>query len=712
MKQIIQNLKTGETSLLEVAAPEVAPGKLLIHTRSSLISSGTERMLVDFGKAGYLAKARQQPDKVKEVLSKAKTDGFAATFEAVQSKLSQPIPLGYCNVGVIAAVGSGVRGFSVGDRVVSNGNHSEVVSVGKNLCARIPDNVSDEQASFVVLAAIGLQGIRLAELTLGEEVVVVGLGAIGLLTVQMLRAHGCRVMAVDVQEDRLKLARQFGATTANPKAGQDVLSTAQAFSSGRGVDAVIITASSKDSDIVSQAAKMCRKRGRIILVGVTGLNLVRDDFYEKELSFQVSCSYGPGRYDVDYEEAGHDYPIGFVRWTEQRNFEAVLALMASRHIDALPLISQKVPFEQAPDIYRKLSQGDQGLGLILQYSTPAIERLQKTVVLAESPVRTNAGKHSAVVGFIGAGNYASRVLIPAFKNAGASLHSIVSSGGLSGTVHGSKAGFDFSTTDVDSVLGNDLIDTIAIATRHDSHADLICRALKAEKRVFVEKPLAINREGLNAVRKEYLRQMEAGGGADNRLTVGFNRRFAPHVVKMKSLIDEIAEPKTFIMTMNAGNVSEDHWVHDSEKGGGRIIGEACHYIDLMRFFVGAEIVDVTARCMGRSASRKVSEDNATITLGFADGSFGSINYFSNGSSAYPKETVQAFSAGRVLMLDNFRVLKGFGWPRFKKLASWRQDKGQLSCVREFLDGRAIPFEELIEVATVSLDVADLLRKQS
>ena len=718
MKQIIQNLKSGETSLLEVAAPEVARGNLLIHTRSSLISSGTERMLVEFGKASYLAKARQQPDKVKEVLSKVKTDGLAATYEAVQSKLSQPIALGYCNVGEVVAVGADVTGFSIGDRVVSNGNHAEVVSVAKNLCAHIPDNVSDDQASFVVLAAIGLQGIRLANLTLGEDIVVVGLGAIGLMTVQMLRAHGCRVLAVDVQEDRLQLAAQFGAATVNPMDGEDVLAAAEVFSNGRGVDAVIITASSKSHDIVSQAAKMCRKRGRIILVGVTGLNLVRDDFYEKELSFQVSCSYGPGRYDSVYEDAGYDYPIGFVRWTEQRNFEAVLALMSSSQIDAVPLISHKVPFEQAPDIYRKLSEGDQGLGLILQYSAPSSERLKKTIALPIRAAPPNLTVQASVVGFVGAGNYASRVLIPAFKKAGARLHSIVSSGGLSGSIHGGKAGFEFSSTDVDAVFSNDAINIIAIATRHDSHADLICKGLKSGKSVFVEKPLAIDREGLAAVKKEYLQQRRISVGSENsHLMVGFNRRYSPHITKMKSLLDKVDKPKTFIMTMNAGNIPENHWVHDSEKGGGRIIGEACHYIDLMRFLAGSEIVDVTARCTGQSAFRKLNDDNATITLGFANGSFGTINYFSNGSSAFPKETVQVFSAGRVLTLDNFRVLKGYGWPGFKKFKTWRQDKGQLRCVAEFLAGvaldkHAIPFEELIEVASVSLEVAELLRKQS
>ena len=715
MKQIIQNLKNGETSLIEVPSPKVSRGNLLIHTTVSLISAGTERMLVDFGKAGYLAKARQQPDKVKEVLAKVKTDGLAATYEAVQSKLSQPIALGYCNVGEVVEVGLGVEGFAIGDRVISNGNHSEVVSVPKNLCARIPDNVSDEQASFVVLAAIGLQGIRLTNPTLGEHIVVVGLGVIGLLTVQMLRAQGCRVLAIDVQDERLKLAAQVGALTANPSAGEDVLSVADEFSRGQGVDAVIITASTKSHDVVSQAAKMCRKRGRITLVGVIGLNLVRDDFYEKELRFQVSCSYGPGRYDPDYEEAGHDYPIAFVRWTQQRNFEAVLDLMSSGAVDALPLISQRVPLEKAPDLYLKMSDGDQGLGMIIHYSSHASARAEKTIVLPKLSSNKSLVTDAVVVGFIGAGNYGSRVLMPAFKAAGAQLHSVVTSSGLSGSIHGANSGFEYSSTDINAVINNDSIDTIVIATRHDSHSNLVCRGLQAGKNVFVEKPLAIDREGLEAIKAQFLDQQDIPH--NYHLMVGFNRRYSPHVTKMKSLLDSVNEPKSIIMTMNAGHIPPNHWLHDSEVGGGRIIGEACHYIDLMCYLVGSEIISSNARSMGQLVSRKINDDNAVITLGFADGSFGSINYLSNGSSAYPKETIEVFSAGRVLALDNFRRLKGYGWSGFKALRTWRQDKGQKACVEAFLSGirsnkPAIPLSELLAVTAVSLDIAEQLRKQS
>ncbi|MAV65408.1 MAG: dehydrogenase [Candidatus Marinimicrobia bacterium] len=718
MKQLIQNLQNGETSLVEVPSPNVSSNNLLIHSTNSLISAGTEKMLVDFAKSGYLAKARQQPDKVKEVIDKIKNDGFSTTYEAVKSKLSQPITLGYCNVGKVVEIGHNVNDFSVGDRVVSNGSHSEVVSVSKNLCAQIPDNVTNEEASFTVLAAIGLQGIRLAKPTLGESFAVIGLGSIGLLTVQMLIAQGCRVLAIDIQDERLQLAKDFGATTINPKEGNDVISFAKKFSRGQGIDGVIITASTKSNEVISQAANICRKRGRIVLVGVTGLDLSRDDFYEKELSFQVSCSYGPGRYDPNYEEGGNDYPIAFVRWTEQRNFEAVLDLMSSKKINLAPLISHRIPFEDAPKFYSKISEGEQGLGMLIEYSSSSDARISKTITLPNNDSQDKSSyKDDIVLGFIGAGNYASRVLIPTFKSFNTKLHSVVTSNGLSGTIHGINSNFKYSSTNINDIISNDEINTIAIATRHDSHSDLICQAIDANKNVFVEKPMAIDRKGLQAIKN----LNHAGGKSqkkkNNQIMVGFNRRFSPHIIKMKSLLDSTNEPKTLVMTMNAGSIPENHWVHDTDIGGGRIIGEACHYIDLMRYLVGFEITNAVATCMGKKVSGKANDDNASITINFADGSFGTINYFSNGSSSFPKEAINVFSGGKVLSLDNFRVLRGFGWKNFRRMRTWQQDKGQKNCIKSFLDGiktnkPAIPFNELYEVASLSIDIAENLRKQS
>ncbi|WP_060483749.1 bi-domain-containing oxidoreductase [Pseudomonas sp. NBRC 111123] len=714
MKQVVQNMASGETSLVQAPVPGVRSGALQINTSRTLISAGTERMLVGFGKANWIEKARQQPDKVRMVLQKVQTDGLATTIEAVQSKLAQPLPLGYCNVGVVAATGAGVSGFKAGDRVVSNGPHADVVVVPKNLCALIPDSVSDEAASFTVLASIGLQGIRLAQPTLGEAFVVTGVGLIGLVTVQLLRAQGCRVLAIDFDEQKLALARNYGAETCNPGKGEDPVAAGMAFSRARGVDGVIITASTKSSDPVTQAANMCRKRGRIVLVGVTGLELNRADFYEKELSFQVSCSYGPGRYDPTYEEQGNDFPIGFVRWTEQRNFEAVLDMLASGQLDVGQLISHRFAFEDAADAYQTLTSENSALGIVLEYHSAPQERHVKDVTLVpQSNIAFDPVK--PVVGFIGAGNYASRMLIPAFKAAGAQFHTIVTAGGLNGVIHGSKAGFAHASTDVGAMLADQTINTVAIVTRHDSHARFVSQVLEAGKHVFVEKPLAIDEQGLADVQAAY--DLAVQKGLKPHLMVGFNRRFSPQVQKMKALLTAVKEPKSLIMTMNAGAIPADHWTQDEAVGGGRIIGEACHFIDLMRFLVGSPIVSIQARRMGDSPAVAVTEDKASITLGFEDGSFGTIHYLANGAASFPKERVEVFAAGRVLQLDNFRKLKGFGWPGFSKLNLWKQNKGQSECAAAFLaavgQGKAtpIPSDEIFEVARVSVEVARMLRAQ-
>ncbi|MFC0147416.1 bi-domain-containing oxidoreductase [Sphingobium scionense] len=544
--------------------------------------------------------------------------------------------------------------------------------------------------------------------TLGEAFVVTGAGLIGLLTIQLLRAQGCRVLAIDFDEAKLAIARGFGADTCNPARGEDPIAAGIAFSRGTGVDGVIITASTKSSDPVTQAARMCRKRGRIVLVGVTGLDLNRADFYEKELSFQVSCSYGPGRYDPAYEDQGQDYPIGFVRWTEQRNFEAVLDLMASGQMDVRPLISHRFPFEDAPAAYERLA-GDKGsLGILLGYQHAVEERHKRTVEL--HPTVTTIAPSAPVVGFIGAGNYAGRMLIPAFRKAGATLHSIASAGGVSGVVQGKRLGFTNATSDTAGLLNEPAINTVAIATRHDSHAKLTIDALHAGKHVFVEKPLALNLEELEAVK-------EAHAAANRLVMVGFNRRFAPLVQAMKRQLDPVREPKSIIMVMNAGAIPADHWTQDQATGGGRIIGEACHHIDLMRFLVGAPIVSMSARKMGDNHAVEITEDKAVLTLGFADGSFGTIHYLANGGASFPKERVEIFTAGRTLQLDNFLRLRGYNWRGFRNQKSWRQDKGQEACAAAFLSAISnggpapIPFDELEEVARITIEAADMLRAQ-
>jgi len=708
MKQILQSLKDGNTELAEVPAPRVGSGQLLISTTATLVSAGTERMLVEFGKANWIDKARQQPDKVRMVLDKVKTDGLAATTDAVLSKLDQPLALGYCNVGRVSELGRGVSGFAVGDRVVSNGKHAEVVSVPMNLCARIPDCVTDEQASFTVLAAIGLQGIRLVNPTLGECVVVTGLGLIGLVTVQMLRAQGCRVLGIDFDPARLAMAKKFGAEVVNPGAGEDVLSAAQAFSRGRGVDAVIITASTKSNEPVSQAANMCRKRGRIVLVGVTGLELSRADFYEKELSFQVSCSYGPGRYDPAYEEGGQDYPVGFVRWTEQRNFEAVLDLLASGQLDVGPLVSHRFELARAEEAYALLSSKEPSLGIILEYPAAkddggalAEALKQRKVVL--QPQTVAPGRGSVV--FLGAGNYAGRVLIPAFKEAGAHLHAVVSGGGVSAVHYGKKYGFTEAGTDSAAALNDSGADTAVIATRHDAHARQVLAALEAGKHVFCEKPLCLTLDELAEI------EAAATSRPGQLLMIGFNRRFAPQVVKVKSLLDTVMLPKSFIMTVNAGEIPPDHWTQDRAVGGGRIIGEGCHFIDLLRHLAGAPIKTAHVFALGKHAAVPVVDDKVTITLQFEDGSVGTVHYLANGDKGFPKERLEVFCAGRVLQLDNFRKLRAWGWPGFQKMDLWKQDKGQGACAKAFIDavktgGRApISQSEIFEVSRVTIEAA-------
>lgn len=703
MKQILQSLKTGVTEIVAVPVPRVRGGQVLVATSTTLVSAGTERMLVEFGKAGWIEKARQQPDKVRMVLEKMKTDGLMPTVEAVFNKLNQPLPLGYCNVGRVAQVGAGDTAFKVGDRVISNGPHAEVVSVPFNLCAKVPDSVSDDEAAFTVLGAIALQGIRLIQPTLGETVVVTGLGLVGLMTVQLLRANGCRVLGIDFDPAKLALAEQFGAEVVDLAAGRDPVAIATAYSRGRGVDAVIVTAATKSSEPVHQAALMCRKRGRIVLVGITGLELSRDDFFKKELTFQVSASYGPGRYDPNYEEKGQDYPVGFVRWTEQRNFEAVLDMMADGRMDVKPLISHRFLINEAENAYELVSGSGSSLGILLKYPGIEINQEASTVPLV-TPISQNTTPASGgcSISLIGSGNYATAVLAPAFKVTGARLRSVASSAGVSGVHAGRKFGFEETTTDTDRLFADSHTNTIVVATRHDSHARFVRQALLASKHVFVEKPLCLTLDELIAIESSYTTMV-----SPPLLMVGFNRRFAPQVRRIKQLLDGIDGPKTFVMTVNAGAIPTNHWAQDRDVGGGRIVGEACHFIDLLRFLAGVPITGHQRMSMD-SATR----DTVTLQLSFADGSIGTVHYFANGSKAFPKERLEVFAAGRVLQLDNFRTLKGFGWPRFSKMNLWRQDKGQRACVQAFVDAiqfglpSPITVAEIFEVSRVSVELAE------
>lgn len=697
MKQIIQSFKTGATILEEVPAPQVRSNQVLIKTTRTLVSLGTERMLVEFGKANLLQKARAQPDKVKMVLDKIKADGLMPTLETVFNKLEQPLPLGYCNVGRVIGVGKGVTEFKVGDRVASNGQHAEFVSIPQNLVAHIPDHVTDEEATFTVIGAIGLQGIRLINPTFGETIVVTGLGLIGLITAQLLMANGCTVIGIDLDEEKLKIAEACGVKTINPRAGDDPVKSVMGFTNGVGADGVIITASAKTNDIISQAANMSRKRGRIILVGVIGLNLSRAEFYQKELSFQVSCSYGPGRYDDDYEQKGQDYPLPFVRWTEKRNFETILQAIASQRLNVKQLITEIIALDNYKDIYGDIGQS-KSIASILSYP-------EDSKPTASVSINSNAfAGAKGILGIVGAGNFSKMTMLPALSKCKAKIKYISSAGGVSGTALAKKHGISKSTTDYNEILQDAEVDTVIITTRHNLHAPMTIQALNAGKNVFVEKPLALNLSELNQI-------IEAYKKSNKNVTVGFNRRFSPHIQKIKSVISAKAS-KNIMATMNAGFIPADVWVHDLQVGGGRIVGEACHYIDLITFLSGSKVKAVCMSAMGTQPQENT--DNVSILLKYENGDNGVINYFSNGSKAYAKERVEVYAQEQTIIMDNFRSTTGYGTKGFSKLKT-KLDKGHHAQFKLLVDrisqGGAplIPFDEIINTTQASFAAIQSLK---
>lgn len=698
MKQIIQDIKNGATILEEVPAPIVRRGSILIQTTRSLVSLGTERMLVEFGKSSLIQKARQQPDKVKQVLDKIKTEGLMPTLEAVFNKLGEPLPLGYCNVGRVIAVGEGVSEFKMGDRVASNGHHAEYVCVPKNLAAHIPEGVSDEEAAFTVIGSIGLQGIRLLNPTLGETVVVVGLGLIGLLAAQLLRANGCTVIGTDIDEAKLSLAKQWGIIPFNPSKG-DVVKFVHEQTSGVGADGVIITASAKNNQIIAQSAQMSRKRGRIILVGVIGLDISRADFYEKELSFQVSCSYGPGRYDEEYEQKGNDYPLPYVRWTEKRNFETVLQAIYTAQINVKELITEVVKLKDYLQIYGEIGQS-KAIASIIEYDVKNNQGPEHNVRLQEYNLTASKG----IIGIIGAGNFTKMTMMPILKECGASVKYIASNGGVTGTSLAHKYKITNSTTDYKQIINDPEVDLVMITTRHNLHAMMVVEALHAGKNVFVEKPLALNTAELDLI-------IEAQQSTGKSVMVGFNRRFSPHFRKMKSIVANAS--MNVIATMNAGMIPANVWVHDMMVGGGRIIGEACHYIDLIIFLTGSKVKSVCMNALGHHPEENT--DNASILLKMENGCTGVINYFANGSKAYSKERVEVYSQERTLIMNNFRKTEGFGTKGFSSLKT-KIDKGHKqqfqSLIQSIVSGGTplIPFDEIINTTKASFAAIESLKQ--
>ncbi|HEY5462804.1 MAG TPA: bi-domain-containing oxidoreductase [Hanamia sp.] len=697
MKQIIQSFKTGETILEDIPAPQVSRGCVLIQTTRSLVSLGTERMLVEFGKSNLIQKARQQPDRVKQVLDKIKTDGLVPTLEAVFNKLGQPLPLGYCNVGKVIEVGEGVTDFKIGDRVSSNGQHAEYVNIQQNLVAHIPDNVSDEEAAFTVIGSIGLQGIRLCNPTLGETIVVTGLGLIGLLTAELLIANGCRVIGIDIDAHKIEIAAKKGIIGINPKNGTDAVKLVNELTHGVGADGVIITASAKGDDIISQAAQMSRKRGRIILVGVVGLNISRAEFYEKELSFQVSCSYGPGRYDENYEQRGQDYPLPFVRWTEKRNFETILQSISTGKLEVKSLITELVPLADYKNIYDNISNKS-SIASLLVY--PEESDNSSVIQISSASFQSTKGGF----GIIGAGNFTAMTMLPALKKAKAPLISIASAKGVSGTSLAKKYSITKSTTDYKQVIHDPEVSLVMITTRHNLHASMVIECLQNKKQVFVEKPLALNEEELNEIIKNY--------DGSTTLTVGFNRRFSPHIQKMKQLLG--TAPMNVIATMNAGNIPTNVWVHDMKVGGGRIIGEACHFIDLIGFLTGSKVKSVCMNAMGNNPAENT--DDASMLLKYENGSTGVINYFSNGSKAYSKERVEVYSQDRTLVMDNYRVTTGYGFKGFSHLKT-KLDKGHNAQFKLLIESISnggsslIPFDELVNTTMASFAAIESLKER-
>lgn len=710
MKQVLQNLKSGTVTVTDVPAPVARPGFVLVRTAASLISAGTERLTVEAGQKSLVGRAVQQPALVKQVIQKARSEGISNTLDAVRSKLASLVALGYSAAGNVIEVGEGVTDFRPGDRVACAGvgyaSHAEVLSVPKNLCVRLPESVGFDAAAFGTLGAIAMQGVRLAELTLGESVVVIGLGLIGQLTVQLLKAHGCRVFGIDLDDKKIQLAEQLGADAGSPP-NDEARKRVLAWSRGRGADAVLITAASESNQPVELAGEISRAKGRVVAVGAVGLNIPRQPYYNRELTFKISMSYGPGRYDPEYEERGHDYPFAYVRWTEGRNIEAFLDLVAEGRVDVEPLITHRFNLDETERAY-KLITGELNepyLGVVLQYDVD--RELEPRIQLAARQPKTAAVAKSVRIGLIGAGNYARAMLLPNFKAAGAEFHAVATASGVSARQVGERFGFGY-VSGAEEVLADEEINLVVIATRHDSHAELAQSALERGRHVFVEKPLALNDEELDKV-------IAAATQANAQLMVGFNRRFSPLARAAQEFFKDRQTPLSINYRVNAGRVPPGHWAHHPNEGGGRIIGEVCHFIDLMHFLTGSLVTRVFAESISSTTHEIVAEDSVFITLRLADGSNGSIAYLAEGNSALPKERIEVFGDGKSFVIEDFRKALAYENGREKKTKLREQDKGQKDEVRAVcdivLEGKPAPIslEDLATTTRATFRIKDSLR---
>jgi len=711
MKQVLQNMRDGKTIVTEVPAPTPRPGQALVKVAASLVSTGTERMLVEFSGKSLAGKARSRPDLVRQVMDKMKREGMLPTVQAAFNRLDQPMALGYSSAGTIISLGEGMEGFKPGQRVACAGGgfavHAEYNLVPRNLLTALPDSVDFESAAFTTLGAIALHGFRLAEPQIGESVAVIGMGLLGLLAGQIASAAGCRVFGIDTNPQRVALAASLGLPACLRSQAVD---SARAFTLNRGFDVVLICADTSSNDPVELAALIARDRARLVATGSVGLTFHRKLYYEKELSFINSRSYGPGRYDAAYEENGGDYPIGYVRWTEGRNFQAVVDLMAAGKLKVAPLISHRFPIEKAAGAYKLITARKKQpyLGILLTYAG------NKKVISHKVEFSTVLPPSSVVnLGILGAGNFANATLLPVLKKVdGLQLVGIASAGGLHAQHSAKKFGFSYAASSDDEILNDPHINTVAILTRHDTHADLVVKALKAGKHVFVEKPLAIDAIGLGKVVAALKVKRSAQAETHALLTVGFNRRFAPLAIKLSQFLADRTEPLHAHYRLNAGALPLDHWTHDPVQGGGRVIGEACHFVDFLAFLVGAVPVSVTAQALPDNG--KYRQDNLSMTFTFPDGSIGVLDYLANGDRSFPKERLEVFCAGAVAVLDDFRTLEMLRAGR-RTLVRKPQDKGWtgewLAFVRAIREGAEppIPYEQLIGVTKATFAALESLR---
>ena len=706
MLQVMQRVRGGKPEVRRVPDPAVRAGHVLIANQRSLISAGTERMVIELAQKSLLGKARERPDQVRRVLEKVRTEGMAATVGQVREKLGESIGLGYSSAGVVLACGLGVEELAPGDRVASNGPHAGVVCVPRNLCARVPDAVSSEHAAFAVVGSIALQGVRLAGVELGGTALVIGLGLIGQITVALLRAAGVRVLGTDPDQWKCETARRMGAEVA--RSGLTAADV-EALTVGLGADSVLITASTDSNGPIELAAGGVRKKGRIVLVGVVGLQLDRRPFYFKECELVVSCSYGPGRYDPRYEERGIDYPAAYVRWTEQRNIQAVLDLMAAGSLDVSPLLTHRFPVEQAPDAYELVESGREPyLGIVLEY--PEAVEPERRVVLESG--RASRAPGSIGVGVLGAGNFARLVMLPALmRDPRVRPVAICSAGGSSASEVGARLGFGVATSDEAAVLSEPGVEAVFALTRHDQHARQVVAAIEAGKHVFVEKPLALTLDEVEAVEAAL-----AGAESPPLVMVGFNRRFSPAAAAVRRHFADVPMPKVVSIRFNAGAIPPEHWTQDPEVGGGRIIGEACHAIDLATFLVGSPPVRVFAEAIGGANAPEVRDDQAVITLRHADGSVSTVVYTAGGDRALAKERVEVFGGGRAAVIDDFRAVELVAGGRVTKPRMPGQDKGHRAEVSAFLDAVEkggpwpIPWTELRAVSLASILAVRSLRE--